>query len=206
MNNALLSSGQNRLNLALSSAHIGTWEWEVHTDVIWWDEQMHTLFGLAAGTFTGHREDFFGLLHEEDRERARGEIARTIEDCAEFDGEFRTVRPSDGSVRFLRMRWKVHYDENAKVSRIIGVAWDITERRTTELALAKERKLLATLMEHLPDNIYFKDLDSRFIAVNRAMARWVGLNDPVELIGKSDQDLFTSEHAQRALEGEREII
>lgn len=206
MNNALLSSVQNRLNLALSSAHIGTWEWEVHTDVIWWDEQMHTLFGLAAGTFTGHREDFFGLFHEEDRERARGEIARTIEDCAEFDGEFRTVWPSDGSVRFLRMRWKVHFDENAKVSRIIGVAWDITGRRTTELALAKERKLLATLMEHLPDNIYFKDLDSRFIAVNRAMSRWAGLNDPVELIGKSDQDLFTSEHAQRALEDEREII
>jgi len=79
------------------------------------DEKMHTLFGLAAGTFTGHREDFFGLFHEEDRERARGEIARTIEDCAEFDGEFRTVWPSDGSVRFLRMRWKVHFDEDAKV-------------------------------------------------------------------------------------------
>ena len=206
MNNAFLSSGQNRLNLALSCAHMGTWEWDVRTDVIWWDDQMHALFGLAAGTFTGHSEDFFGLLHEEGRERARAEIARTLEDCAEFDGEFRTVRPSDGSVRFLRMRWKVHYDEKAKMSRIIGVAWDITERRTTELALAKERKLLATLMEHLPENIYFKDLDSRFIAVNRAMVRWAGLNDPIELIGKSDQDLFTNEHAQRALEDEREII
>ena len=80
MNNAFLSSGQNRLNLALSSAHMGTWEWDVRTDVIWWDDQMHALFGLAAGTFTGHSEDFFGLLHEEDRERARAEIARTLED------------------------------------------------------------------------------------------------------------------------------
>jgi PAS domain S-box-containing protein len=167
MNNALLSSAHIRLNLALSSAHIGTWEWDVHTDVVWWDEQMHTLFGLAAGTFTGLSEDFFGLLHEEDRERACGEIARTMEDGAEFDGEFRTIGPSDGSVRFLRMRWKVHYDENAKLSRVIGVAWDITELRSTQLALAEERKLLSTLMEHLPDNIYFKDLDSRFIAVNR---------------------------------------
>jgi PAS domain S-box-containing protein len=123
MNNAFLSSHQDRLNLALSSAHIGTWEWDVPSDLIWWDEQMHTLFGLAAGTFTGRGEDFFVLLHEEDRERARGEIVRTIRDCAEFDGEFRTVRPSDGSVHFLRMRWKVHYDQNAKALRIIGVAW-----------------------------------------------------------------------------------
>jgi PAS domain S-box-containing protein len=74
------------------------------------------------------------------------------------------------------------------------------------LALVKESKLLSTLMEHLPDNIYFKDLDSRFISVNRAMTRWAGFNDPIDLIGKSDQDLFTSEHAQRALEDEREII
>ena len=167
MNNALLTSGQNRLNLALSSAHIGTWEWDVHTDVIWWDEQMHFLAGLAAGAFTGHRQDFFGLLHQEDRERARVEIARTIEDRAEFDGEFRAVRPPDGNLRLLKMRWKLHCDENEKTSQIIGVAWDITEQRSTELALAKERKLLSTLMEHLPDNIYFKDLDSRFIAVNR---------------------------------------
>jgi PAS domain S-box-containing protein len=155
MNNALFSSEQNRLNLALSSARIGTWEWDIRTDVVWWDDQMRTLFGLAADSFTGRSEDFFVTLHEEDRERARAEIARTIKDCTESDGEFRTVRPSDGSVRFLRMRCKVHYDENAKVSGIIGVAWDITERRSAELALAKERKLLATLMEHLPDHIYF---------------------------------------------------
>jgi PAS domain S-box-containing protein len=114
MNNALLSGDQDRLNLALNSAHMGTWEWDVHTDLIWWDEQMHTLFGLAAGAFTGRSEDFFVLLHEEDRERARGEIVRTMRDCAEFDGEFRTVRPSDGSVHFLRMRWKVHYDKTAR--------------------------------------------------------------------------------------------
>ena len=137
MNNPLRSNDQNRLNFALSCAHIGTWEWDVHTDVIWWDERMHTLFGFSAGTFTGHREDFFGLLHEEDRERARREIARTMEDCAEFEGEFRTVQPPDGSVRLLKMRWKAHCDENEKMSQIIGIAWDITERRSTELALAK---------------------------------------------------------------------
>jgi PAS domain-containing protein len=59
MNNALFSSEQNRLNLALSSARIGTWEWDIRTDVVWWDDQMRTLFGLAADSFTGRSEDFF---------------------------------------------------------------------------------------------------------------------------------------------------
>jgi two-component system sensor histidine kinase/response regulator len=74
------------------------------------------------------------------------------------------------------------------------------------LALAKERKLLSTLMEHLPDNIYFKDLDSRLHLGESGDDQMGRLFDPVEMIGKCDQDLFTSEHAQRALEDEREII
>ncbi len=100
---------------------------------------------------------------------------------------------------------EVHCDENAELLRIVGVAWDITERRQTELALAKERNLLTTLMENLPHKIYFKDLESRFIAVSRACAESHGTN-PADLIGKSDTDLFSSEHAEAAMADEREII
>src|SRR4029077_15190503 len=84
--------------------------------------------------------------------------------------------------------------------------WDITERRQTELALAKERNLLTTLMENVPYVIYFKDLDSRFIAVNRAYAERHGFKNPADLIGKSDRDLFSTEHAEGALADERKII
>ena len=59
------------------------------------------------------------MLHEEDRERARGEIARTINECTEFGGEFRAVRPLDGSVFFLRMRWKAHEDVNEGVRKFV---------------------------------------------------------------------------------------
>ena len=104
------------------------------------------------------------------------------------------------------MRSRAHCDDNAKVSRIVGVAWDITERRETELALAKERNLLKTLMDHLPYAIYFKDLESRFIAASRALAELHGIKDPAELIGKTDRDLFSTEHAEGALADEREII
>ena len=107
----------------------------------------------------------------------------------------------------VRIRSRVHCDENAELLRIVGVAWDITERRQTELALAKERNLLTTLMENLPHKIYFKDLDSRFIAVSRACAEWHGLQESrPTLIGKSDRDLFSTEHAEAALADEREII
>ena len=66
--------------------------------------------------------------------------------------------------------------------------------------------LLKTLMDNLPDHIYFKDRESRFIAVNRAMAALFGLEDPAGVLGKTDADLFAPEHAQAALRDEREIL
>ena len=206
MSKALCNSEQDRLNLALSSAEMGTWDWDVPAAAIWWDERMHALFGLAPGTFNGSYEDFLSLIHEGDRERIRGEFARAIAARAALDTEFQVAWPSDQSEHVVRIRSRVHCDENAELLRIVGVAWDITERRQTELALAKERSLLMTIMENLPDHIYFKDLDSRFIAASRACAEWQGFKNPAEIIAKSDRDLFSKEHAEAALADEREII
>ena len=49
MSNPRRDSELDRLNLALSSAEMGTWDWDLPTGVFWWDERMHALFGLAPG-------------------------------------------------------------------------------------------------------------------------------------------------------------
>jgi PAS domain S-box-containing protein len=161
---------------------------------------------LVPESFKGSYEDFLGLIHWEDREKIRAEFAHAIAARTALDTEFRVPWPSDGSVYVVRIRSRVYCGENSETLRIVGVAWDITERRQTELALAKERSLLTTLMENLPYNIYFKDLDCRFIAVSRALAEVHGRKDPTELIGLTDRDLFSGEHAEGALADEREII
>jgi phosphoserine phosphatase RsbU/P len=206
MSSARVSSEQDRLKLALASAEMGTWDWDIPADSMWWDERMHTLFGLASNTFKGRHEDFLKMIHERDRERIRAEFARALSTGTAVDTEFEIKWPSDGSVHLLRIRSNMHCDSSAKTERIVGVAWDITERRETELALAKERNLLTTLMENLPYNIYFKDLDSRFIAVSRACAEWHGKKDPSRVVGLTDRDLFSGEHAETALADEREIM
>lgn len=190
---------QERLDLALSAAHMGTWEWDVATGAVKWDERTYQLFGVDPETFSGRYEDVMQLIHEDDRETVRKATQRVIAEGAEYDDEFRVVWPSDGSVHLLRVRFQAG-------SIIVGVAWDITERRRADLTRAKERRLLEMLMAHLPDNIYFKDIESRFIAVNRAMSMWTGRNDPADLIGKSDKDLFAPEHASAALADEQKII
>ena len=66
--------------------------------------------------------------------------------------------------------------------------------------------LLETLMDHVPDTIYFKDRDSRFTRINRLAATRYGLASPALAVGLSDFDLFTEEHAAQALRDEQEIM
>ncbi len=66
--------------------------------------------------------------------------------------------------------------------------------------------LLETLMDNVPDAIYFKDLDSRFTRVNRYAAARFGVAGPAHAVGRTDFDFFTGEHAQQALRDEQEII
>lgn len=72
--------------------------------------------------------------------------------------------------------------------------------------LLQERHLLHTLMDNIPDSIYFKDTKSRFIRASRALAEKFGIPDAGELIGKTDFDLFTDEHAQQAFDDEQHIL
>jgi len=76
-----------------------------------------------------------------------------------------------------------------------------------EIARLKEEIfLLQTLMDHVPDYIYFKDRQSRFTRVNRYAAARYGIADPALAIGKTDFDFFAEEHAAKALRDEQEII
>ncbi|NQV42262.1 MAG: PAS domain-containing protein [Candidatus Marinimicrobia bacterium] len=72
--------------------------------------------------------------------------------------------------------------------------------------LIRERILLNGLIDNTPDHIYFKDLDSRFIRINKSQSKFLNLRDPEEAIGKSDFDFFTKEQAQQAFEDEQSVL
>jgi PAS domain S-box-containing protein len=73
-------------------------------------------------------------------------------------------------------------------------------------ALERERALIAVLMDNVPDHIYFKDERGRFVLINRAMTKTLGLSDPAQAVGRTDFDFFTPEHAQHALDAEQAIM
>ncbi|HWA85064.1 MAG TPA: SpoIIE family protein phosphatase [Opitutus sp.] len=69
-----------------------------------------------------------------------------------------------------------------------------------------DSSILRVVMDTLPDQIYFKDLESRFVRVNAAQARILGVDSPEACVGKTDFDFFAPEHARAALADEQEIL
>ena len=83
---------------------------------------------------------------------------------------------------------------------------DIAERRRAEEALVQEERLFRSLMDNIPDRIYFKDAQSRFLRNSRAHLQIFGLTDPEEARGKTDFDFFSEEHARQALGDEQRLM
>jgi two-component system sensor histidine kinase UhpB len=126
------------------------------------------------------------------------------------------IRDQGQAVFELRLSWPDGPDLVAQVSATMfeadgrwlmqSVMRDITERKRAEEALAYERDLLHTLMDNVPDGIYFKDAASCFTRINRAQAQVLGVNDPAEAIGKTDFDFFRAELARDFHADEQEIV
>ncbi len=87
-----------------------------------------------------------------------------------------------------------------------GSIQDITERKRAEEALDWEQYLLRTLLDNLPDRIYFKDRSGRFTRISRSQAEMFGLSNSASALGKTDFDFFTEMHARPALEAEQSIM
>jgi two-component system, sensor histidine kinase and response regulator len=97
-------------------------------------------------------------------------------------------------------------DEQGNISGILGIGRDITARKLDEEVRAVEQRLIRTLIDNLPDHIYAKDINGRFLIGNLAVARQVGLETTDQLVGKTDFDLFPHHLAAKYREEELQMI
>src|SRR5207302_7187469 len=84
---------------------------------------------------------------------------------------------------------------------------DLTDSHFLEQRLLLNQVLVQALMDHVPNTtIFFKDLDSRYLRVNRALGDQFGLADPLDVVGRSDQQFYDDEYARQTFQEEQEII
>jgi PAS domain S-box-containing protein len=118
----------------------------------------------------------------------------------------RIFRRKDGSTFPVMFNARLLRREDGTITGVRSTVQDITEKKRAEEALNYERDLLRTLLDNSPDDIYFKDTQSRFIKASKSQARQFGAASSDAMLGKTDFDFFSEAHARPAFEDEQEII
>jgi PAS domain S-box-containing protein len=152
-------------------------------------------------------EDLYGWSAQEAIGRMMHEIVPTSylnDDPAQVSASFlsqgrwqgEVTQPhKDGSPRLILSSVSLIKDSSGAFIGAVGVNRDISERKQAALALESERRRLRTLIDNLPDLIFLKDREGRFIVANQAVAHFMGVASPEQLIGKTDFDFYPYQQA-----------
>ncbi len=147
--------------------------------------------------------DFLPAKSAEEFRRVEEEIIKTGQPLV--GKEEKGVWPGGSEFWLLTTKMPLR-DAEGNIIGIFGIAHDITQNKRAEEALNAERHLLHTLMDNLPDKIYFKDLEGHFTRINLAHAKTFGLSHPSQVVGKTDFDFHGADHSKQAYRDEQEII
>ena len=139
-------------------AHLGSWEWDVRTDEVWWSDETYRIYGFEPRQLLPTVEGFLRVVHPDDRKRVAGFLDGASSGYEPYDFEHRVVRPG-GEVRVVHRRAEVVRDGVGDPLKMTGTVHDVTERKALEERLEYQafhdsltdlpnRHLFANRLEH----------------------------------------------------------
>ena len=140
--------------------------------------------GYSREEILGRR--YLHFVHPDDREATLVELERLVaQDWATLSFENR-LTCKDGTCRWFA--WNAVSEHQQGV--IYATARDVSRHKAQDEALAAERNLLRSVIDNVPDYVYIKDADGRYVLDNVAHTHWLGLEAPEDVIGKTVFDFF----------------
>jgi serine phosphatase RsbU (regulator of sigma subunit)/PAS domain-containing protein len=170
-----------RFELAIDAAEIGSYDWDLTTGRLVWDDRLLEIFGYDRDGFRETVASFAARLHPDDRGRTLDSIRAVIAGRGEFDSVFRIVLPS-GDTRWVHGRGRVVADDHGAPVRFLGAAFDTTRQQGDEARVAR-------VLESMNAAFFALDPDWRFTYVNAESERVLDRTRD-ELLGNSLWDAF----------------
>ncbi|MFD4557734.1 SpoIIE family protein phosphatase [Streptomyces sp. NPDC058469] len=166
---------RDRLRQALKEVSVGSWDWNIRTGDLIWDEAALELYGTRPEDYTGKIENWMRIVHPDDLAPTLDAAGRAIRDHGVYEAEYR-VRRLDGTYGWTQARGRATYDEHGEPHRMIGVGWESNESRSARDALSRA-------LRHMSDGFLAVDDEWRITFANLEAERTLGLSEE-ELFGR----------------------
>jgi len=196
-----------RLDLVLRASRQGIWDWDIPANVFHANQTYDSMLGFPHQPGPRPLNRFVEYLHPDDIESTFAEVRRAhAPDGAEYRVEFR-MKHAAGGYRWVQSWGKVvARDEAGNALRMMGVHIDIDDlRRETE-----ERKRLESILydavNTIPQRVWWKDREGRFLGMNQAMLDDAGLTSMAEMRGRTDHDMPWREEAAEIIAEDQAVM
>ena len=198
---------QSELRFKQISEHTGNWIWEVDKNGLFTysNPQVKVLLGYEPKEIINkkHFYDFFLPEVKADLKKATLGTFKRKESFANFTN---SNLHKDGREVILSTSGIPILDSEGNLTGYRGVDTDITKRTRAEEALVQERRMLRTIIDHIPDTIYVKDAECRKTMANIADVNYIGFTKEDEVIGKTDIELFQGQAGLRGYANDKAVI
>ena len=180
------------------NARIGSWSLEAHTGTLTWSE-MTRLIHEVPDDFEPNLESALGFYREGySRNTISMAVYRAIEHGEPWKEQLQLTTYTGREIWVVAAGKPLY--KNGQYVGLLGTFQDVTEMYLSSQKTLESEKLLRTVVDNLPINVYIKDLESRKVLVNKAECAYMGVKDPEALLGKADAELFPPEAARTSRE------
>lgn len=192
-----LSDTQERLNLALQAAEIGTWDLDPLSHTVHWDVRCRELFGFEGDAHIAYHQ-VLDCIYPDDKQKVMDAVAAAINPLKTdtYDIRYRTVGNNSGKLRWVHCKGRSYFNEEGLAYRFAGTARDITNEVNTSLS----QQHLLSLVSNNADIMTIADMKGNLIYMNRAGRELFGVTDEVDLTQLSARDFYEPEELQRVQE------
>jgi len=187
-----LRASEERLNLAILAANMGTWDWDIKTDEVTWSEQVEHLFGLKKGEFDGTYAAYVSLIHPDDRDHVQFAINSALEGRVSPFRVLHRITTPGGDTRWIEAIGQVIRDEDGRPERMLGVITDVTDREISDRQLRREKETAQTYLDIVGTIVVAIGKDRTVQLINQKGCEILGY-DEKDILGKDWFDCFLPE-------------
>lgn len=189
-----LKDSEHRLREAQHVAMLGSWDWDIPNDRLFWSEEIYNIFGISPEKLDATYELFIKCVHEDDREFVERSVFDALYNGKKYAIDHRIVRPG-GEERIVHEQAEVKFSPDGKPVRMLGTVQDLTENKRIEFELKK----LSAAIENSVNIVFITDAKGTIEYVNPTFEQATGYTK-AEAIGQNPRILSSGELANEKYE------